>query len=392
MKTLGTSLPAGGVVLCLSSLMSLAVCFDAEVIPRPTSAPTAAPADSLSRSNQPAAPSTGAESKGKPECPPDKPKHPRVVSQTVLTSQGTRFAINGRPTFLYGMSYYGALGATEETIRKDLKLLRKQGFNWIRVWATWAAFDNVVSAVDPEGNPREEMLQKLKWLVAECDRRRMVVDITLSRGNGITGPPRLQSLDAHQRAVETITTALRPFRNWYWDLSNERNIRDQRFTSFSDLKLLRQHIRKLDPKRLVTASHAGDIQEADLREYLLTVRVDFIAPHRPRNAASPGKTEERTRAYLLAMKEIGRLLPVHYQEPFRRGFGKWQPAAGDYVNDAAAAKAGAAAGWCFHNGDERHGADGRPRRSFDLRGQSLFEQLDPVELEALKSLEKAMRE
>ena len=33
-----------------------------------------------------------------------------------------------------------------------------------------------------------------------------------------------------------------------------------------------------------------------------------------------------------------------------------------------------AAGWCFHNGDERAAKDGRPRRSFDLREKRLFEE------------------
>jgi len=43
------------------------------------------------------------------------------------------------------------------------------------------------------------------------------------------------------------------------------------------------------------------------------------------------------------------------------------------------AGAGGAAGWCFHNGDERSAKDGQPRRSFDLREKRLFEQLDEEE-------------
>lgn len=387
MKTPGTTFAASGILLVL--LVFLFRPSAARAQTPPSAQPLPAPADSTNCASRPA---PAAEGKEKTKLPGAQHPRSRVVSQTVLTVQGTRFAINGRPTFLCGISYYGALGATEETLRHDLKVIGRRGFNWIRVWANWAAFDNDVSAVDPEGHPREEWLQKLKWLVAECDRRRIVVDVTLSRGNGVTGPPRLQSLEAHQRAVEAITVALRPYRNWYWDLSNERNIRDKRFTSFSDLKVLHEHVHKCDPKRLVTASHAGDIKEADLREYLWTVRVDFIAPHRPRHAASPGQTEARTQTYLTAMKEIGRLLPVHYQEPFRRGFGKWNPRAKDYLDDVSAAQAGAAAGWCFHNGDERPAPDGQPRRSFDLREKGLFDQLDEEELKALKLLEKRIRE
>ncbi|MBM3213153.1 hypothetical protein FJZ33_13095 [Candidatus Poribacteria bacterium] len=42
---------------------------------------------------------------------------------------------------------------------------------------------------------------------------------------------------------------------------------------------------------------------------------------------------------------------------------------------------GGAAGWCFHNGDNRNKDDGRPRRSFDIRESEgrLFQQLDEDE-------------
>ena len=39
---------------------------------------------------------------------------------TELGINGTQFTLNGTPTFLYGISYYGALGAPEEFIRRDL--------------------------------------------------------------------------------------------------------------------------------------------------------------------------------------------------------------------------------------------------------------------------------
>jgi hypothetical protein len=314
------------------------------------------------------------------------------VWATTLGVQGSRFILDERPTFLYGLSYYGALGASDETIRRDLDDLKKHGFNWIRVWATWAAFDHNVSAVDADGNRREAFLKKLEGLVAECDRRGVVVDVTLSRGNGIVGPPRLQSLEAHRRAVETLVTALKPYQNWYLDLANERNRKNEAFLSVADLKVLRELARKLDPHRLVTASHAGDMSREDLREYLLTVRVDFLSPHRPRNAQSPHQTAEKSKEYLGWMKDLGRVVPLHYQEPFRRDFGKWQPGAEDFVTDLKGARAGGAAGWCLHNGDNRPAKDGQPRRSFDLRAQRLFEQLDAEETRALPLLARVVAE
>ena len=311
---------------------------------------------------------------------------------TTLGIKGTQFTVNGQPTYLLGISYYGALGAPEEFIRQDLSDMQRLGFNWIRVWANWGAFTNNVSAIDEEGNPREPFLSKLQRLVAECDRRGMIVDVTFSRGNGVTGPPRLQGLAAHRRAVETVVTALRERRNWYLDLSNERNISDKRFTSIDDLKELRQLARRLDPGLLVTASHAGDIAPDELRDYLIMVGVDFISPHRPRSERSPEQTETKTKDYLNRMRDWGRIVPVQYQEPFRRGYGKWQPAAADFIADARGALAGGAAGWCFHNGDERDKAEGQPRRSFDLRAKQLFEQLDAEEQKAVQSFQNIARQ
>src|SRR5262249_52276629 len=73
--------------------------------------------------------------------------------------------------------------------------------------------------------------------------------------------------------------------------------------------------------------------------------------------------EARSKEYLAWMKEIGRVVPVHYQEPFRRDFGAWQPRAEDYVADLKGAIAGGAAGWCLHYGANGAALDRRPRRS-----------------------------
>lgn len=214
----------------------------------------------------------------------------------------------------------------------------------------------------------------------------MVVDVTLSRGNGMTGPARLQGLDVHKRAVETIVTALKAEPNWYLDLANERDVRDKRFVSVAELKELRAVVKKLDPDRLVTASHGSDLSREQMREDLETIGVSFVCPHRPRTPASPGQTEGKTREYLQWMKDLGRLVPLHYQEPFPRGYTKWQPDVGDFLMDLGGARSGGAAGWCFHNTAERDHPENRPRRSFDLRKQRLLDQLDDEERKVLGRL------
>lgn len=315
-----------------------------------------------------------------------------VSAETDLGIEGTSFTINGKATFLLGVSYYGALGASEEFVRADLDDMQKHGFNWIRVWATWAAFDNDVSAVDAEGRAREPYLKKLNWLIGECDRRGMIVDVTLTRGGRINQLKKLTDAESYGRAVRTLVTALKSQRNWYLDLANERNILDSRFVSYAELAELRKIVREVDPKRLVTASHASDIPDEDVEEYLYLVGVDFLAPHRPRNPKSPQQTAARTRRYLRAMKKMGRVVPVHYQEPFRTGFNtdRFNPTADDFLTDLKQAIRGGAAGWCFHNGDQKNNADGLPARSFDMREKRLFDQLDAVEREFVKRLPEAV--
>lgn len=311
-----------------------------------------------------------------------------AAAATELTVREDRFLLAGQPRFLLGISYYGALGAPEQLVVDDLQEIRRRGFNWLRAWATWDAFEHDVAAVDGKGAGREPYLSRLKALVERLDGLGIVADVTLSRGEGSTGVRRLLDHAEHRRAVETLITALKPWRNWYLDLSNERNIGDKRFTRLEELKVLRERVRQLDPNRLVTASHGGDIEPDELRAYVREVGVDFITPHRPREPRSAAETEAKTRDYRSQMEKLGRVVPVHYQEPFRRGYASWNPSAKDFTTDLAGARAGGAAGWCFHNGDQRDRPDHRPRRSFDLRERSLFAQLDEEERKFVEHLQR----
>jgi len=312
--------------------------------------------------------------------------------KTTLGIAGEQFTLNATPTFLLGFSYYGALGAPEEFIRRDLDDFQRHHFNWLRVWATWTSFEKDVSAVDAEGQPRQPFLAKLRWLIAECDRRGLVVDVTLTRGKAASGSAvagRLPNFAAHERAVQTLVEVLGAHRNWYLDLANEHDVRDDRYVPASELKTLREQVRSLDPGRLVTASCGGhDLGPEDIRELLVSVGVDFLAPHRPRNAQSPAETKAKTLSCLAAMKAAGRVAPIHYQEPFRRGYTSWEPNAADFLTDLRGAVAGGAAGWCFHNGSQRDRPQGQPRRSFYLQDARLFEQLDSEERKFVEAAAK----
>jgi hypothetical protein len=300
----------------------------------------------------------------------------------VLGIDGTAFTLNGKKTFLLGASYYGALGAPDDFIARDLDDLKALGFNWIRVWAVWDTFENNVSAVDTAGNAREPYLSKLKAVVGTAEKRGMVVDVTLAR------MPCLPDQEAHLRAAETLAKVLQGCRNVYFDLANERdqNYPGGGFVSYPELRALRDRVKAADPDRLVTAS--GDpTDRVDLSRYLADAGLDFVSPHLARDVGTEQRTADATRKHFGWIKELGRAVPIHYQEPFRRDYldhrGFWQPEAETFCTDLRNAKLGGAAGWCFHNGSpsppERFPAG--KRRSFDLRPSQgrLLDQLDTVE-------------
>jgi hypothetical protein len=321
---------------------------------------------------------------------------PGVAAEgTVLGIKGSHFTLNNEPTFLLGASYYGGLGASEDSVRRDLDDLQRHGFNWLRVWATWASFGRDVSAVDAHGQPRQPFIDKLEWLVGECDRRGLIVDVTLARGRAVAGEVpagRLTDLKSHEQALACLVARLKPHRNWYLDLANERDVGDERYVSTAELQSLRELVRQLDAPRLVTASFGGhDLSQEDVREALQVARVDFLSLHRPRNPESPAQTEARTRECLAWMKELGRVVPIMHQEPFRRGYTDWQPTADDFLTDLRGAVAGGAAGWCFHNGSQRSAPGEQPRRSFDLSSKRLLDQLDSEEQRVLSAAAAAVR-
>ena len=310
-----------------------------------------------------------------------------IATNTSLGINGSAFTINGKKTFLLGASYYAALGAPHDFITRDLDDLQSLKFNWIRVWAIWDMSGHNISAVDSQGNPREPYLSKLKSIIAAADQRGMVVDVTLAR------TPYLADQQSHLRAAETLANSLKGARNVYFDLANERDQKYEggTFVSYSELKALRDRVKSADPARLLTASGQPNDRD-DLAKYLVDVGLDFISPHLPRDLGTEKRTADETRKLLAWMKELGRTVPIHYQEPFRRDYfdyrGFWQPALEHFCTDLRNAKSGGAAGWCFHNGSPsppEKFPNGKPR-SFDLRPRygRLMDQLDPVEQQFLK--------
>jgi len=297
--------------------------------------------------------------------------------QTALSIAGAQFCLNGEPTFLLGCSYYGGCGANNTYMEADLRWLRRNGFNWVRVWAMWNAYENV-SVTDKTGASRRPYMERLRNLVEFADSLGMVVDVTFHRDN---------NAQEHWAALETVTRELEGYPNVYFDLANERDVRDARYVELTELGKMRDMVKSIDPGRLVTASGTWG-NEAELREYIEVAKLDFVAPHLARTPEAPSRTEDTTRVYLAQLAAIGHALPVHYQEPFRRDYNPhhFQPVVDDFLTDALGAIKGGAAGWCLHNGSNRAAADERPRRCFDMRPSEgrLYVQLDDIEREVVR--------
>lgn len=301
-----------------------------------------------------------------------------AIQGPTLAIQGSQFTFDGEPTFLLGISYYGALAIEEEAIADDdLAQMQACGFNWVRVWATWSAYENNVCAVNRVGAPHGPYLDRLLRLCRLAGARGMAVDVTLHRGKDADVP---RTIEEHLAVAKALATALLPYRNVYFDVGNERNVGDARFVPLEEVAQLIAAVKAIDPDRICTASDGGDIGDDGARKLLKKGHVDFLAPHRGRYAGSAAETAERTRALLAAAVAV-RPVPVHFQEPFRRGYANWNPTASDFQTDLEQARNAGAAGWCFHNGGTRTVDNERPRRSFDLRAEEprLFAQFDGEE-------------
>ena len=137
----------------------------------------------------------------------------RPDTGTVLGIAKDRFTLNGEPTFLVGVSYYGGLGASEESVRRDLDDLQEFGINWLRVWATWDSFGTNVSALDADGKGREVYLQRLhRWLPNVTGAKWSSMLHSLAVGDQ-TGPPAASIFESYR--VRRRAHCLRGWSPWH---------------------------------------------------------------------------------------------------------------------------------------------------------------------------------
>lgn len=298
-----------------------------------------------------------------------------------ISKDGKYFTIDGAPKYLNGISYYAGCSVSDPSwVTQDLDDMAAAGLNWIRIWTHWDAGGNFC-VTTPTGEVREPQMSRLKTIISECNKRGMIVDVTMHRGKSPVPSNQVE----HLACARTLATELLPYRNAYIDIGNERDVHDARYVSFEDMGELISTIKAIDPKRLCTASGVPGDQDS-LNKYLSIGHCDFICPHLCREKECPAQTKDTVKSFIDWMSKLGKRVPIHLQEPFRRDYASYQPTQDDFYRDDSGGKIADAAGWCFHNGSARGKSLFRSFKMTDECGR-LFAQLDAVEKDMLKNID-----
>ncbi|MGE5245744.1 MAG: cellulase family glycosylhydrolase [Betaproteobacteria bacterium] len=314
---------------------------------------------------------------------------PAIADPPALGVSGTRLTLDGRPSFLLGVSLFDALGRTPVDDR-TLDALHGWGIRVVRVWAHWSdpVYDRN-GALTPDGRAR------LLALMDRLDARGMLLELVLLRPGQLPGQrfAVFASTAARVRAVEEIATTLKGRPNVLFDLYNEHDHPDGPI-SHADARHLRDRVKAIDPARLVTISSTeyhligpdirlGARGERNLREEVGRgpgeVAVDLLAAHLPGTpdwevAEGPGVAALRG-----ALARMGRPIPIYLNEQRRSAPGRVVETDAYFTACAGARKAGAA-GWVFHTS-----------AGYQLAARPFLDALLPSERSALSRLAENCR-
>jgi hypothetical protein len=305
-------------------------------------------------------------------------------SGPVLSVSGTSLQVDGRTTFLLGVSLFDALGPTPPRDR-DLDALKSWGVRVVRVWAHW--HDPIYA---PDGELTVQGRSRLLGLVRRLQSRDLILELVLLRPGQLPGQPFavFASEAARLNAVGSIAVTLRDFRNVMFDLYNEHDHPDGPI-AHAVLRVMRDKVKALDPERVVTLSstgthlitpdgRVGDSEAANLREEAGTdagaVGVDVVAVHFPRTDDWAAATAQRVGAIRAALDRINRQPPIYLNEEQRADAGS-RVAADVYRRAFSGAQQSGTAGWVFHTA-----------AGFDLRQRPFVDALTADERTGLDRL------
>jgi hypothetical protein len=275
----------------------------------------------------------------------------------ILTISGQTFQIDGRSAFLAGVSLFDGVG-TVPPRDEDLDTLASWGVKVVRVWAPWHE-----PIYRPDGTLSEQGRARLLRLVERLQARGLILELVLLRPGQLPGQPFpvFASEAARAKAVESITVALRPFRNVLFDLYNEHDHADGPITHAA-ARALRDLVKTNDPERIVTISStgthlmsaSGEIGDGGARNVrgeagtdAESVAVDVLAPHFPRSESWATATGARVHAVRAALGRMGSGVPIYLNEE-RRAEAESRIQPDVYKRAFEDARAAGAAGWVFH--------------------------------------------
>lgn len=304
----------------------------------------------------------------------------------MVSVAGQKIAVDGRATFLVGVSLFDALGPTPPR-DQDLDALRTWGVNTVRVWAHWHE-----PIYQKDGTLSAQGRSRLLALVRRLQARHLILELVLLRpgqllGQGYTA---FASEAARARAVGELTTALRDYGNVIFDLYNEHDHPDGPI-SHAAARALRDRVKAIDPARVVTISstgthlmtgdgRVGDEEAKNLREEAGqepgSVAVDVVAVHFPRTGDWASSTGTRIGAVRAALDRMGRGLPIYLNEEKRAEPPSVIPPDA-YLQAFAAAQRAGAAGWLFHTA-----------AGFELHKRPFLDALTPEERAGIARLKK----
>lgn len=305
-----------------------------------------------------------------------------AASGATLTVSSQTLQVDGRPVFVVGVSLFDALGPTAPR-DQDLDALKTWGVNLVRAWAHWHE-----PIYRPDGTLSDQGRTRLVELAKRLESRGLIFELVLLRPGQLPGQPFAVFTSEADRvkAVESMTVALRDFRNVLFDLYNEHDHPDGPI-SHQTARVLRDKVKASDPARLMTISStehhlvsaAGEVAEAGAVNLLSEagadeVGVDLVAAHFPRTNDWAAATGGRVRALRTALEKIGRPLPVYLNEE-RRADGRTPLGADHYARAIAEARSAGAAGWLFHTA-----------AGFDLAKKPFLDALSPDERAGLGRL------
>lgn len=304
------------------------------------------------------------------------------------------FTLDGRPQFLFIVSYFDGLDASDQNRDADLTYfkttVKADGVRIFPDWWTWCppsagggcsappttcgGDGRFCTLMNGYGQLNVYRLDRLKAFVDAAYQRGLIVDLSWSRDVVRPNGTPISS-QAYRDSLTAVASELRDRDYLLFDVQNEWNVVNA-YEGFGDswetMRSYADAVRSGDPHRIVVASYAGsDLAGAHVAAQ--QVNLDAFAYHDPRDPGPPWQWHVRTTT--VANDAIGgspRPLPLYLQEPER-----WNhdPTPEHYREAITRAKARGAAAWVFHT-----------ETSFDLGTSAYVALASQTERDALASL------